>query len=383
MNNTRKGIALGIFLLGFSWASWGQEKTEFKTLEGIRHAINPVMPLNGIVRLEVEKTLLINPYDRPEVEMDHFSFKRRYDGSVILYGGTGFYRFGSKGEYLGSYNKKGQGPGEFSEWNPIVPFFLAGQIWVVNGMKLVEFDKDGRFLHERKLKDQPAIFIDESHFLTERSEFNKNGSDQTKTLTLVRLGKESLSDVRETDILSGTGIGSIRNKNGKGGLVDPWGTPNICYAYGSEARRIYVAINTEYKIQVKNLKGQTITVIEKAHANVKISRKDVETILGSMVTKEPFKWMLDAYPDRLVAMNDIQPLPNSYLLVRRICGPKETEVDVFDGEGRYVYALKSPQGTSFDRVTFHDRGYSTIETKGDFTVYVDYRIKNLPEVFGK
>jgi hypothetical protein len=383
MTKIRQGIILGICLLGFSWSIQAQEKIETKTVGGIPRVFNPAKPLKGTVRLEVEKTLLINPYDQPEVGMKYFFFKRGDDGAVILYFGTEFHRFGPKGEYLGSYNKKGQGPGEFSEGNLIAPFFLGGRIWVAGGTKVAEFDKDGRFLRERTLKDRPSILIDESHFLTERSEFNKNRTEQTKTLTLVRFAKESLSDVREVDILQGTGVGSIRNKNGRGGLVEPWGTPDLRFAYGRETQRIYAAINTEYKILVKNLKGETTAVIEKAHENVKISRKDVGMILGTMVTKDPFKWMLDAYPDRLVALNDIQPLQNGYLLVRRVSGLKETEIDVFDGEGRYLYALKPPQGMSFDEAMFHDKGYGTIETKDDFRVYIDYRIKNLPEVFGK
>jgi hypothetical protein len=59
------------------------------------------------------------------------------------------------------------------------------------------------------------------------------------------------------------------------------------------------------------------------------------------------------------------------------------EIDVFDGEGKYIYVLKLPGGLSLGLAKFHDRGYSILETKDEFQIYVDYRIKNLSEVFGK
>jgi tricorn protease-like protein len=173
------------------------------------------------------------------------------------------------------------------------------------------------------------------------------------------------------------------NKTGKGGFIDPWGTPNLCFAYSRETQKIYAALNTEYKILVKNLKGEPLSVIEKAHENVRIGRKGVEAMLGKIVTNDTFKWILDSYPDHLVALNEIRPLPNGDLLVRRVSGPKESEMDVFDAEGRYVYALKPPKGVSFDQAVFHNNGFSMIDSTGEFPLYFDYRIKNLPDIFGK
>jgi hypothetical protein len=346
----KRTCPLGIYicLAGLAMMSSAQDKIEIKNIDNIIHILNPAKPMKGTVQLEVEKALTINPYDQPDVGMKSFQFIRDDDGALILYDSsisvTEAHRFGPKGEYLGSFIKKGQGPGEFPAGGIFTPSFFGGRIWVTGGMKLAEFDKDGRFLREQTLKNPLSILVDETLYLAVRSEWNRDRTEQTKTVTLVRITKESLSDVRVADILQGIGIGSIMNKTGKGGFVDPWGTPNLCFAYGREARKIYAALNTEYKITVKNLKGETLSVIEKAHENVKIGRKDVEAMLGKIVNNDTFKWILDAYPDRLVALNEIRPLLNRYLLVRRVSGPKETEMDVFDGEGKYIYALKPPKG---------------------------------------
>jgi hypothetical protein len=385
MNKAARWIVLVSCVLGLSLILQAQDKIEVKNIEGVSHILNPAKPLKGTVQLEAEKVLTINPYDQPDVALKYYSVLRRVDGAVILYDPNGAegHRFGPKGEYLGALAKKGQGPGEFSPQTGFTPFFQGDRIFVSGAMKLAEFDKDGKYLREQKLKDRPSVLIDDTHFLCDRMDWNKERTEMTKTLTLVRITKESLSDVRELDLLQKANIGQIMNKSGRGGLMDPWGTPNLCFAYDRAANKLYAAVNSEYRIYVKNMKGETLSVIEKAHENAKVSRKDVETMFGNMVKNDTFKWILDAYPDRLVAMNDIQPLANGWILVRRVSGPKETEIDAFDAEGKYIYVLKLPGGLSPERVKFHDRGYSTTETKDEFQIYVDYRIKNLPEVFGK
>jgi hypothetical protein len=93
--------------------------------------------------------------------------------------------------------------------------------------------------------------------------------------------------------------------------------------------------------------------------------------------------MLDAYPDRYVAINSIRSLPNGYLLVRRVTGPKQTVIDVFGPDGKYLYALLPPEGLDFNAVVFHPGGFSRTVEVNDFRVYEDYRITNLPEIFGK
>lgn len=350
---------------------------------GVVHVRNSETPAIGTIELEAEKVLTINPFDQPDVGFDSFSFSRRSDGAATFYADTEFHRFGPKGEYLGRLSREGQGPGEFGKWRGAVPFYLGDKIWVSSGQKLAEFGPDGKLLSERTLKIRPAWLVDESHFLAERVDRGKEGSADGKALVLVRFGKESLSDVPEVEILSGSGLGSIKNKTGRGGLVDSWGTPNMCFAYDSRTSRIYAAINTEYKILVKGLRGETLSVIERAHVNAKVDRKDIEWVVGSFVRTEQGKWMLDAYSDRYVAINSIWPLPNGYLLVRRVTGPKQTVIDVFGPDGNYLYALFPPEGLDFNAVVFHSAGFSRTVEVNDFRVYEDYRITNLPEIFGR
>ncbi len=46
-----------------------QDKIEFKTIDGVPHVFNPAKPLKGTIKLEVERTRTIDPYEQPEVGM--------------------------------------------------------------------------------------------------------------------------------------------------------------------------------------------------------------------------------------------------------------------------------------------------------------------------
>ena len=71
------------------------------------------------------------------------------------------------------------------------------------------------------------------------------------------------------------------------------------------------------------------------------------------------------------------------LILYNVCNqrPREYEVDVFDDEGRYVYKMEFPEKINLERAVFYDFGFTTVETVADFPAYVEYRSKNLPEIF--
>ncbi len=75
-------------------------------------------------------------------------------------------------------------------------------------------------------------------------------------------------------------------------------------------------------------------------------------------------------------------MPKGHLAVFRITGPKKMELDVFDPEGRYLYAVIWPENFGSE-LGFFASGFGMIEQDGDYRVYREYRIKNLPEIFGK
>lgn len=350
-------------------------------VDGVVHIKNPEKPLRGEVILDIERILEINPYQFEEVALKWFDFIRDTDGEVILFNrsSTEAQRFNRNGEYLGSLVRKGQGPGEFPDMRGFSVCFMNNQIWATGNMKFAKYDKSGQFLYERRLEYRPTVFVDYNTFFT--SERERNKEEWQKKVTLVNLSPDKKDESSVVNFFQAENVGMIRHA-GRGEFVEQWGTPNIYSACDQGNQKLYVGLNTEYKIYIKNLEGETLHIIERPYKNVKVNLDDKKKLLPWVLSNESLKWTLSVYPDTLVAIKDIKTLPKGYLAVYRVSGPGYFEVDVFDQEGRFVYIMKPPQGVSLERAKFYGFGFSTTEaTEDGFQIYVKYKIKNLPEIF--
>jgi len=176
-------------------------------------------------------------------------------------------------------------------------------------------------------------------------------------------------------------VGSIRRSDGRGGFADPWGTPQYVWAYLPALGIIATALNTEYRIQIRDLDGMLVRVIERPYERISLTRKDLDAMYGDLLRKSDMGWLKDAYPDRYVAFRRIVDLPGGHLGVYRISGRQKYEIDVFDREGRFLYSLIPPEGINLDRADYFERGLFLMESEGDSSVYREYRVKNLPAVF--
>ena len=358
------------------------EKVEKVIKDGVTHIMNPEKPLRGEVILDIEKTREINPYIHEEVGLRRFSFIRDEDGEVILFDSSRAeaQRFNSNGEYMGRLFREGQGPGEFPERRGLDIYFMNNQICVTGGRKLAKYDKSGQFLSERKIGYSPDILVDENtFFIREREEKEQDWLDK---VSLVNLSSDKDNESTIIDLFQKENVGMIQSRDGKTRFGEAWATPYIQFVYNQEYRKLYVELNTEYKIYVKNLKGETVYVIERPYNNVKVDSEDKKKLLSWALEFPTSKWMISAYPDTLVAIKGIKILPNGYLAVYRVSGIETVEADIFDQEGRYVYIMKHPEGISLEGVKFYSFGFAIKETKeDDLDVYAEYKIKNLPDIF--
>lgn len=381
----KKNTWILCLLLLWIFAACGQKADELKVqvevIDGVRHVKNPDTPSKGTVLLELEKKLEIDPYEHEEVGFSYFDAVKDSDGEVILFSvnDAEAERFTKDGGYIGSLFRKGQGPGEFSSMSLVYVRFMDGQIWVTGRRKLAKFDKAGRLIEEFQLGDSMATFIDQNTYVTDKR--TRTGEDLQKQIMIKKISETK--EVEEGPVLmEGTNLGMIRIQGG--GFGDQWGTPNIEYAVDRNTKKIYVAMKTEYTIHAKDSDGKTVYVIEIPHERVALSGKEKEKMLETFLSRNPENKhvYLNTYPDKLMAFKEMKVLPKGHLAVYRISGPKEYQVDIFDDQGRYVYQVETPESISLDRAVFYDFGFTTIETKDDFPIYVEYRINNLPEIFG-
>lgn len=378
----KKLIYLISMLSLFLYCGPKEGKVEKIIVDGVAHIMNPEKPLKGEVQLDIEKTREINPYQYEEVGLGWFEFVRDTDGEVILFNPNNpeAQRFNREGEYLGNLVRKGQGPGEFPDFQMFRVFFMNDQIWASGAMKMAKYDKNGQFLYERRMGYSPAVFVDENTFFIDEAERIEDGWLKKISLVNLSLDKEGESSI--IDFFQVENGGMIQSKNGRARFAEAWATPDIEYTYDQENQKLYFVLNKEYKINVKDLKGETIHVIEKPYKHVKVSLEDKKELLSWALRNESSKWMLSVYPDTLVAIKDIKTLPKGYLAVYRVSGVKTFEVDVFDQEGRFVFIMKPPQGVSLETAKFYSFGFTTRETKEDgLEVYAEYKINNLPDIF--
>jgi hypothetical protein len=359
-----------------------QDKVQVRTVENVPHILNPAKPLKGTIKLEVERTREINPFDQPDVGLRMIMIARDQAGQVVLYdpNGAEAHRFAPDGKYLGLLTKKGQGPGEFGSMQGYHVNFDPPHIWVFGGRKAAQFDSQGRFVKDRAIRRAFDGWVDGGRFIAvdvQRAEKN----DQIRTLQLVTLSADGGSD-QVVDLLQAKNIGMIRNPDGQGGFGEGWGTPNFFYEANAAAKLIYCGLNTDYRIQVKDFSGKTLMVIEKAYEPIKARKADVEKIMSWAGGNERTKWMIGAHPDTFVAIVDIKVLPKGHLAVFRVSGVEQSEIDVFSPQGECLYSLVPPKGVRMNDAIFFSTGFATIEQNGDYSVYREYRIKNLPPVFG-
>jgi hypothetical protein len=376
-------VTLGIVVVCAASIFAAQEKTEFKTIDGVPHALNPAKPLKGTITLEVERTRTINPYDQSEVGMLTVHFSRDSAGNVILYDTISAegHRFAADGRYLGMVTKKGQGPGEFSPWQGYRILFYDPGIWVFGGVKVAHFDTSGMLLKERTLRNLFLGEADAGHFFT----IAIRRDSQRRTFKTLKLAAFDMEGAESTfDLLSAENFWTIMNPNGQTSIsLGVWVTPQFLYSADPGWRRLYVGLNQEYKILVKDYAGKDLLIIERPWERAKIGRKDIDVLLPRAFKQEEYKWIYAAFPDRLAAIKDVRPLPKGHLAVFRITGANTIELDIFDPEGRYLFNAIVPAGLRSGELQFFSTGLGAIEQDGDYSVYREYRIKNLPEIFSK
>lgn len=371
-----------VFVLCAALTLFAQDKIEVKTVDGVPHVLNPAKPLRGTVKVEIERIRTIDPYEQPEVGLKMMMFARDEGGNIILSdpNRAEAHRFSADGKYLGLLTKIGQGPGEFSAMQGYHVAFLKSDIWVYGGKKVALLDKNGVFKEERQLKNHFYEGIEGGDFFSENTTRNEK-KEIIRTLKFVRCSMAG--EERELDLLQGENIGMIRDAATGRGFADGWGTPQFFYSGDPAVQRIYCGLNTEYFIQVKDYSGKDLFVIQRPYEYVKVGRSDVEKLWPGNLKDERSKWILSAYPNRLVSIKEVQPLPGGHIAVFRISGLKQLEVDVYDDKGQYQYALAFPSSVQLENVRFLPFGFAMAEAEGDYRVYREYRIKNLPEVFGK
>jgi len=387
---TAKYLSIVLFLsISVLCISFGRQKAEWKgtieKIDGVLNIHNPSEPIKGNAVLEMEEILRIDPADYKNIDLVSFSkIYKDKKGGIYLFDEEEVkaYQFNSNGKFLGSFIRKGQGPGEFEKGFGVSLHFIKNEIWAVRFRKISMFDQNRNFIRDLKFRKgyYPANFVDEDHFIGERQVYEGEGRDlkQLNILSLVQIFNENNKEKIVLDFLKAKNIGLIRS--GKFAFADRWETPRIKWLFDRERQKVYTSINTDYKIRVMNLNGKTTLMFDKVFHNAKPTLQEKKEHINKIFATDRER-ILKAYPNELCAIFDLKLLPKGYLAVYSIKGFESISIDIFDENGKFQYVIEAPDDISLVNAIYTNNGVSIIRVEEDRDIYIEYRIKNLSEIF--
>jgi hypothetical protein len=318
-------------------------------------------------------------------------------------------KFSKEGKYITGFLKNGEGPGEFRLITQLQ--IVDNKIWVSGNypVKIAAFDTRGNLIMEKKLKKRYRMeIIDENRFI---GDFDMVDEKKIKGGTFDTIPFKRISALVNHD---GKILTSFLEREKIGGwrtfyiaFHDYRITPGLIHRYHREKGMVYFAISDKYDIMVKDLKGITSQIIHRKHENIKIKEKDIKEFVGttrfkrlaeavkrdqavdgftedSEGYKSLEKMMRERLPGSFCVIKSITLLSKGFIAISRITGLNTPlEIDIFDSEGRYLYLVKMPGEISgLEGLKILKNGVAGLKHLEEKDIYMGYRVKNLPEIFG-
>lgn len=245
------------------------------------------------------------------------------------------YIFGPAGDFIGSFAKRGEGPGEVQRHGRF--FFAGGKIIIPDIGRIHYFAKNGEYLTTVRKDCEPHAFVDENRLID-------------APLSPVYLpegkGKITLCDLRsgKDTVIAGYSAfegGVARSGEATVDIIVPLFSPLMTIGYSED--RLYWGMSDRYMIHITDLDGTEITSFSVDRKKTRVSTKDKREFFdkGNMPA-DMLKQIVDGLPDELKCFHRIDvhndlvfvfvpdmDLENKILRTRQI--------DIFSPEGKYLY----------------------------------------------
>lgn len=387
MKNRYSVIMVVCFLISLVFLGANQNhqwKGTVSEVDGVMVVNNPSEPLKGKIKLDLVEIMRIDPIKYKDIDLVNFSkiFNDK-NGNIYLFDADEIkaFQFDKYGNFLGSFIREGQGPGEFSNGFFVSLHFIKNEIWAVDPRKISRFDEYRNFISDIKFRKGYLFsrIVDENHFIGEHQTAEGEGKElqQNNIISLVQIPDEDKEKILY-DYLKAKDIGMIRQ--GNSAFADRWATPRIKWLFDRERQKVYTSINTKYEIKVMELNGKVNLIFDREFHKAKPTLQEKKNHIDK--TFKSREWILKAYPNELCAIREMRLLPKGFLAVFSIKGIESLSIDIFDEKGKFQYVIEAPDDISLIDAIYTDRGVSTIKVEEDRNIYIEYRISNLPEIFG-
>jgi hypothetical protein len=312
--------------------------------DGVRHVINPMIPIEGSMTYEGEKTWRIGGDDDAEVLFgqithivrDKLGFSYILDSQLCT-----VHIMAPDGEYLRSIGRAGEGPGEFRVPNS-VSLFSSGTVCVLQVMpgRAVLLTPDGEATGEHPLprgKDDTHVFINGGVVVNDRliinmAQFIRKETSIGLRTSFVRIDSEGKITTTYWEQLQEQDLAKVTFDE-KADAMPVW-------AAGSDGR-FYVNNDWDrYHIEVIDSEGAPIHVVERDYEHRKRTPRDFEHLEKRKESGDISPATKTAETSRDVVR--IIPRDNGELWVLSSRGEKDVPngivgmFDVFNRSGRYV-----------------------------------------------
>jgi hypothetical protein len=294
------------------------------------------------------------------------------------------YIFGQDGNFLGSFAKRGEGPGEVQRHGR---FFFANEKIIIPDMGRIHyFSREGAYLTTVRKDCEPHAFIDEYSLIDAplSAVFLPDGKGKI-TLCDIQSGKDTV--ISEFSAFEG---GIARSSEMVMDVIVPVFSPLM--TVGFSGNRIYWGMSDRYLINVTDLEGKDITSFSLDRKKTKVSKKDKRDFFETdRMPANMLKQIMDSMPDELTYFYRIE-VHNTLIFVFVPEIDLETkalrikQIDIFSPEGKYLYKthlkfeenrihLSSPL---HNIVIKNDFLYAVLQDEDDNVLLAKYKISLPP-----
>lgn len=246
--------------------------------------------------------------------------------------------FSPQGDFLRSFAKRGQGPGEVQRHGRF--FFADGKVIIPDAGRIHYFTRDGGYLRTVNKDCEPHAFMDEHRLIdAPLSAVFLPGGKGKITLCDLASGKDTV--ISEFSAFEG---GVSRGNEVVIDVIVPLFSPLMTIGYSGD--RFYWGMSDRYRLHVTDLGGKEITSFSVDRKKTRVSKKDKEAYFNKgTMPAEMLQQIVDGLPDEVTCFHRIE-VHNKLIFVfvpemdleNKILRTKQ--IDIFSPEGKYLYRAR-------------------------------------------
>jgi hypothetical protein len=306
--------------------------------------INTNQPLKGKWDFKLEKIWETGSAgDEPLIQVSTLRIDREGNLFVFDMKTSRFHVFSPQGQFLYSFGKRGEGPGEY---RMVFYFFIVGDRVIVPDMNKIHFfETSGKFIRTKTFTGPiifPRAFVDETRFVYIPSRpQNQDGNDKLELYDLKTGTKKLLGEIKAESVMGAT----VSRQGGQAriNIKDANTTPGVILEYHQNC--LFFGKNNRYLIKKTDLNGKELLSFSlsgrkrnKITPEIKRKRLESFSMNGRKIPDDMIKQLMKTMPDECTHFNRIWVDKNGmvYVFVPNLSDQTSQQIDIFSPDGKFL-----------------------------------------------